>query len=404
MGRMLAIIVGNVPMFCEGIRDSLERAGDIEVVGQASQSDEAVAMVTKLAPDVVIMDASTSEFRASTVAKEIKSSRPEIAIVCLMQSEGDQQIPALIEAGVSGLLLREARGGELVQAVRSACAGELVIDRRIGHKLLGSGHQDSRERGRKKSADSLTDREMEILRMTARGMTNRELALELGVRERTIKSHLSNIFSKLAAGSRTEAVLVGLKFGFLSLDDIRLRGDIQIGPGTPRKWNDKEFSANNTMAPTESEHPAIDKSRSDTAGGSTPGDVSYSAIRHLIEDINEGCFLVQAEKFIVVNRKMAKMFGYSHNELAGKPFIQLVLPELREQILRMHRARLAGKRVPTHFKLTMLRKDGTRVLVRFSVGVISYGAGQALVGVVSSTESRTMGEAKFRRWLSRVPA
>ncbi|MFC2027900.1 DNA-binding response regulator, partial [Chloroflexota bacterium] len=143
-----------------------------------------------------------------------------IAILILTGYEYDQYVFALLEAGAAGYLLKDVRGQEVIEAVRAVHAGESVLHPVVARKALDHFvHPESK--GETSKFQALTDREIEVLRLAAKGHGNKEIAAELDLSVRTIQAHLGNIFNKLKVGSRTEAVIIGLKNGLLTLDDIK---------------------------------------------------------------------------------------------------------------------------------------------------------------------------------------
>lgn len=219
-GKIKVLIADDHKVVREGTRELLQKEPDLEVVGEAGDGAEAVELVKQLEPDVVIMDIAMPGLNGIEATKQIKELYPRIAVLILTAYEYDQYVFALLEAGAAGYLLKDVRGQEVIQAIRAVNAGESVLHPVVARKALDHFvHPDEKEESPKVQA--LTDREIEVLRLAARGRGNKEIASELDLSVRTIQAHLGNIFNKLKVGSRTEAVIVGLKDGLLSLDDIR---------------------------------------------------------------------------------------------------------------------------------------------------------------------------------------
>lgn len=206
-------------MVREGTKRILERETDLEIVGQADDGREAVELVRSREPDLAIIDISMPVMNGIEATKEIKRIAPQTAILILTAYDDDEYVFAILEAGAAGYLLKNARGSELIEAVRSVHAGDSVLHPAIAKKVL---HKMSRERSPQKEsgADLLTDRELEVLQHAAQGLSNREIAEDLVISPRTVQSHMANIFDKLQVGSRTEAVIVALRREIVSLDDI----------------------------------------------------------------------------------------------------------------------------------------------------------------------------------------
>ncbi len=204
----------------EGTRELLQHQPDMEVVGEASDGEEAVTLAKQLKPDVIVMDIAMPKLNGIEATKQIKKFRPATAVLILTAYDTDQYIMALLEAGAAGYLLKSVRGNQLIDAIRAVYAGESVLQpsttRRVIEQLKAkaSGEEEI------PSFLPLSDREMEVLRLSARGVSNKEIAETLFLSKRTVQSHLSNIFRTLIVASRTEAVLFGLKRGWFSIEDL----------------------------------------------------------------------------------------------------------------------------------------------------------------------------------------
>ncbi len=151
--------------------------------------------------------------------RKIKELLPSTAVLVFTAYDYDEYVFAILEAGAAGYLLKNSRGSELIEAVRRVAAGESVLHPAIAAKVLNrvSRRESSAE---ETPVESLTERELEVLRLAALGHSNREIADQLYVSPRTVQSHMANIFGKLSVGSRTEAVMVGLKRGWIHLGDL----------------------------------------------------------------------------------------------------------------------------------------------------------------------------------------
>lgn len=216
MDRVRVLIADDHALVREGTREILERHDDLEVVGEAADGEEAVALAGSLRPDVAIVDIAMPRVNGIEATRRIKADHPEIGVLVLTVHDDDQYVYAILEAGAAGYLLKDVHGSELVHAVRSVCAGESVLHPAIARKVL------SRFRGSGTHADgsSLTEREVEVLRLAARGLSNKEIAAALDLSARTVQVHLGRIFRKLRVASRTEAVIHGLRNGWFRLEDL----------------------------------------------------------------------------------------------------------------------------------------------------------------------------------------
>lgn len=219
MNKIKVIIADDHVLFREGTRNLIEQEKDIEVVGEASDGEEAVELVTKLRPHVALMDIAMPRVNGIEATRQIKASQPATAVLILTAYDNDQYIVALLEAGAAGYLLKNVSGKDLVNAIRAVYAGEAVLHPTIAQKVF-SRFVAGRESGELALLTELSERETEILRLAAKGMSNQEIAGKLFLSRRTVQAHLANIFRKMDVGSRTEAVLQALRKGWLGLDDL----------------------------------------------------------------------------------------------------------------------------------------------------------------------------------------
>lgn len=217
---MRVIIADDHAVVREGTRHILEQEPDIEVVGEAVDGVEAVALVGELKPDVAIVDISMPTMGGIEATERIKASRPGTAVLILTSYDDDRYIFALLAAGAAGYLLKDVPPSEVVRAVRSVYAGEPALHPAIARKVLARFADEAKRGEVHEDAGLLTDRERDVLRLAACGMSNAHIAERLSISLRTVQAHLTQIFNKLGVGSRTEAVIAGLRRGFLSLEDL----------------------------------------------------------------------------------------------------------------------------------------------------------------------------------------
>lgn len=204
----------------EGTRELLQREQDIEVVGEASDGEESVRLAEKLKPDVVIMDIAMPKLNGIEATKQIKKNVPTTAVLILTAYDNEQYIIALLEAGAAGYLLKNVRGKQLVDAVRAVHSGESVLQPWAMRQIINRLTSKVARQEETVVFSPLSEREQEILKLTAKGVSNKDIADTLCLSIRTVQSHLSNIFKKLAVGSRTEAILYGLRRGWFTIEDL----------------------------------------------------------------------------------------------------------------------------------------------------------------------------------------
>lgn len=218
--KIRILIADDHAVLREGMRNLLEKEKDFEVAGEASDGEEAVKLATELKPDVVVMDIVMPKLSGIEATRLIKQANPSSAVLILTAYSDIRYILGLLEAGACGYLLKSARGTEVVGAIRAVRSGESVLDPVVTRKLLQRVVGPGRGAGEGKSSGELTARETEILRLAASGMSNNEIASTLFLSLRTVKAHLTNIFNKMGCGSRTDAIIKGLREGYITIDDV----------------------------------------------------------------------------------------------------------------------------------------------------------------------------------------
>jgi len=221
MEKIRVIIADDHAVVREGTRHILEQEEDIQVVGEARDGAEAVALAETLRPDVAIVDISMPVIGGIEATERIKASRPGTAVLILTSYDDDRYVFALLAAGAAGYLLKDVPSEEVVRAVRSVYAGEPVLHPAIARKVLARFAAEAQGgHGGRDGERLLTDRELGILRLAACGLSNADIANRLSVSLRTVQAHLTQVFNKLGASSRTEAVIAGLRRGMLRLEDL----------------------------------------------------------------------------------------------------------------------------------------------------------------------------------------
>ena len=220
MDKIKVLIADDHAVVREGTRQILEQEPDIEVVAEAADGEEAVRLAGSARPNVAIIDIAMPGVDGIEATRRIKSLYPSVAVLILSAYDDDQFIFSLLEAGAAGYLLKSVRGRELIDAVRQVHAGESVLHPAIARKVLNRFVPSPEKSARQKSTELLSERELAVLRLATRGLSNQEIADELCLSLRTVQAHLGHIFNKLQVSSRTEAVVHALKQGWVTLEDI----------------------------------------------------------------------------------------------------------------------------------------------------------------------------------------
>ncbi|HEY2938968.1 MAG TPA: response regulator transcription factor [Gaiellaceae bacterium] len=202
------LIVDDHSVVREGLRMFLELQEGIEVAGEAADGDEAVREAERLRPDVVLMDLVMPRLDGVDAMRELRERAPATRVVVLTSFLDDERLLPAIRAGAAGYLLKNVQPRELARAVRLAAEGEALIDPAVAARLVDSLVED---RGGEKP--ELTPREQEVLDLIGRGFANKRIALELGIAEKTVKTHVGHVLAKLGVSDRTQAALYAARAG-----------------------------------------------------------------------------------------------------------------------------------------------------------------------------------------------
>lgn len=204
----------------EGLRELISREADMDVIGEAEDGEETVRQVLDLKPDVVLMDIAMPRMNGIQATQQIKEALPRTCILVLTAYDNPEFVSAVIATGAEGYLLKNVRGKELTNAIRTAHAGESVLHPTIA-KVLFSQLVHSQTKPQRGKVDVLSSRERQVVRLGADGMSNKQIATTLLIGPRTVQTHWRNIFDKLGVYSRTEAIVYCLRKGWLTLEEQR---------------------------------------------------------------------------------------------------------------------------------------------------------------------------------------
>ncbi|MFZ5808872.1 MAG: response regulator [Chloroflexota bacterium] len=208
------LIVDDHPIVRKGLRALIASEPDLHLIGEAANGMEAVEMALRILPDIILMDLVMSPVDGVEAIARIKASQPGARILVLTTFADDDKVFPAIKAGASGYVLKDIPPEELLQAIRDVAMGQSFLHPTIAARLMREINQTSSPPD---DSDPLTERELEVLRWIARGLSNQEIALELNVSERTVTTHISNILDKLHLANRTQATLYALRKGIASL-------------------------------------------------------------------------------------------------------------------------------------------------------------------------------------------
>ncbi len=201
-----------------GIRLFLDHAPDITVVAEADDGQVAQSLIAQHKPDVAVLDIQMPEASGIEVTRWIRANYPEIGVLVLTAYDYDPYVLAVLQAGANGYVLKTASPVEIVQAVRDVYEGKSALDPAIAQKLMVhiSGQRPSNRTTM--AYESLTGRELEVLTLAGKGFTNKAIGMQLGISDRTVQGHLAKTYSKLQAGSRTEAVMRAVSLGLIEAE------------------------------------------------------------------------------------------------------------------------------------------------------------------------------------------
>jgi DNA-binding NarL/FixJ family response regulator len=223
-------VVDDQRLFTKGLSGLVEMLPGVEVVGVAFDGEEAIALCSREEPDVVLMDISMPKMDGISATREIRTLLPQSAVIILTAHEEDEQVFEGIKAGAQGYLLKDAELEDLSRAIRTVHAGDTIIAPELAQKMLATFQQSPPAAGGSKGSSSsrlapppLTERELEVIRALARGKSDRQIANHLGISEKTVRNHTSNIYRKLHIFDRTQAVIYAIREGVIDVEDLEYR-------------------------------------------------------------------------------------------------------------------------------------------------------------------------------------
>jgi DNA-binding NarL/FixJ family response regulator len=197
-----------------GIRQFLERAGDIQVIAEADDGEIAKNLIEQDPPDVAILDIQMPKASGIDVTRWVRANHPKVGVLILTAFDDDPYVLAVLKAGANGYVLKTASPGDIIKAVRDVNVGKSVLDPSITQKLLTQLYHSKNSI----EIEKLTERELEVLALAAKGFTNKAIGVQLGISDRTVQGHLAHIFNKLHTSSRTEAVMRAVSMGWISAE------------------------------------------------------------------------------------------------------------------------------------------------------------------------------------------
>lgn len=218
--KIRVLIADDHQIVREGLAAILNEQNDIVVVGLAADGNEAIAKARELSPDIVLMDISMPNMNGIEATHKIKNENPSIGVIVLTIYSEEKFIFDLVRAGASGYLLKDVDSGQIAKAIKVVANGESILNPSIANKILSEFSKISKKnekQGYFKNHDGLTRQELIVLNLLAEGKTNKEIAKEMGLSEKTIKNHMYKIFKRLKVKDRTRAVILAMQRGYLDM-------------------------------------------------------------------------------------------------------------------------------------------------------------------------------------------
>ena len=216
-------VVDDQRLFTRGLSGLVGMLPGVEVVGVAYDGEEAVALCREEEPDVVLMDISMPKMDGISATREIKDLLPQTAVVILTGHEEDEHVFEGIKAGAQGYLLKDSEPEDLSRAIHTVFAGNTIIAPDLAQKMLNTFEGGRQAANARLAPPPLTERELEVIRALARGMSDRQIAQSLGISEKTVRNHTSNIYRKLHIFDRTQAVIYAVREGVIDVEELDYR-------------------------------------------------------------------------------------------------------------------------------------------------------------------------------------
>src|SRR5215207_8846700 len=222
-GIIRVAVVDDQRLFAKGISGLVDMVPGVEVVGVAHDGEEGVALCREEEPDVVLMDISMPKMDGISATREIKDLLPQTAVIILTGHEEDENVFEGIKAGAQGYLLKDAEPEDLSRAIHTVFAGNTIIAPDLAQKMLTTFELGGREGNARLAPPPLTERELEVIKALARGMSDRQIAKSFGISEKTVRNHTSNIYRKLHIFDRTQAVIYAVREGVIDVEELDYR-------------------------------------------------------------------------------------------------------------------------------------------------------------------------------------
>jgi len=219
-GEIRVAVVDDQRLFARGISGLVDLLPGVEVAGVAYDGEEALELCRKEEPDVVLMDISMPKMDGISATREIKALLPQTAVIILTGHEEDEHVFDGIKAGAQGYLLKDSQPEDLSRAIHTVYTGDTIIAPDLAQKMLRTFEGSSPGGSAHPTVPPLTERELQVIKALARGMSDRQISNSLGISEKTVRNHTSNIYRKLHIFDRTQAVIYAVKRGVIDVDDL----------------------------------------------------------------------------------------------------------------------------------------------------------------------------------------